>query len=490
LALLALLYFAQARELKRLSEWVARETQRPRIPVPPPTAAVPPAPPAPPAVVGRGPGAPLVAAGVEGVRRVPLPSAAGTTAVVPPPGEATTAPAAQTVVTDPQDGEAPPPAEEQAATPASAPRLIAERVAGQEPGGVHEIGDGLLIGRGKAASLRLNDPLASGRHARIAPAGEQIMLEDLGSTNGTFLNDVQLSAPAPLSDGDRVRFGDSEFSFARGGPAPVAMLPPGPPAAPDAESSAEPASGPVDAVDRPDTDAADETRSAAVPLRATPAAERSLALEEPGGQVEAIATAPASDIPPPPHADSPIVAPAGAPITRRPRGGPAVEAPAPPRRSRRRLRGMGGELDPGTAARRRLAIAGIVVVLALIADGVVVLPGGGGSGAGALPAPARSSITVAVLNATTITGRAGRLAAKLSSDGFVKGVVSDAQAQATATTVGYTAGHKTDAEEVASALHLPPSDVAPVTSANQATATSPGGAVAQVVVAIGANFTQ
>ena len=42
------------------------------------------------------------------------------------------------------------------------------------------------------------------------------MLEDLGSTNGTYLNEELLPGPAPLHSGDRVRIGDSEFTYEEG----------------------------------------------------------------------------------------------------------------------------------------------------------------------------------------------------------------------------------------------------------------------------------
>ena len=40
-----------------------------------------------------------------------------------------------------------------------------------------------------------------------------VVLEDLGSTNGTYLNEELLQGPAPLHHGDRVRIGDSEFTY-------------------------------------------------------------------------------------------------------------------------------------------------------------------------------------------------------------------------------------------------------------------------------------
>ena len=39
------------------------------------------------------------------------------------------------------------------------------------------------------------------------------MIEDLGSTNGTYLNDQPLTGPQPLHEGDQIRIGDSEFSY-------------------------------------------------------------------------------------------------------------------------------------------------------------------------------------------------------------------------------------------------------------------------------------
>jgi len=43
-----------------------------------------------------------------------------------------------------------------------------------------------------------------------------VVLEDLGSTNGTYLNEERLAGPAPLHSGDRVRIGDSEFTYEEG----------------------------------------------------------------------------------------------------------------------------------------------------------------------------------------------------------------------------------------------------------------------------------
>jgi hypothetical protein len=96
----------------------------------------------------------------------------------------------------------------------SEPRLIVERAPGHTPGMEYDVGDGAVLGRGDQAEIRLEDPFASSRHARLVPQGGILVIEDLGSTNGTYLNEELLSGPQPLHQGDRVRIGDSEFTYA------------------------------------------------------------------------------------------------------------------------------------------------------------------------------------------------------------------------------------------------------------------------------------
>jgi hypothetical protein len=94
------------------------------------------------------------------------------------------------------------------------PRLIVERAPGHTPGMEYDVGDGAIMGRGDQAEIRLEDPFASSRHAKLTPQGGIVVIEDLGSTNGTYLNEELLSGPQPLHQGDRVRIGDSEFTYA------------------------------------------------------------------------------------------------------------------------------------------------------------------------------------------------------------------------------------------------------------------------------------
>jgi hypothetical protein len=93
------------------------------------------------------------------------------------------------------------------------PQLVVERGAGHEPGMAYDVGDGAVLGRGDAAEIRLQDPFASSRHARLVRQGSMVVIEDLGSTNGTYLNEELLQGPQPLHPGDRVRIGDTEFTY-------------------------------------------------------------------------------------------------------------------------------------------------------------------------------------------------------------------------------------------------------------------------------------
>lgn len=94
-----------------------------------------------------------------------------------------------------------------------APRLVVERAPGHDPGMIYDLDGDIVLGRGDHAEIRLEDPFASSRHARIYEQGNILVVEDLGSTNGTYLNEELLETPRPLHPGDRLRIGDSEFAF-------------------------------------------------------------------------------------------------------------------------------------------------------------------------------------------------------------------------------------------------------------------------------------
>jgi hypothetical protein len=92
------------------------------------------------------------------------------------------------------------------------PRLVVEHALGHPPGIAYALASGATLGRGDV-EIRLDDPFASTQHARIERQGSVTVLEDLGSTNGTYLNEEPLTGPQPLHHGDRIRIGDCEFSY-------------------------------------------------------------------------------------------------------------------------------------------------------------------------------------------------------------------------------------------------------------------------------------
>ena len=70
------------------------------------------------------------------------------------------------------------------------------------------LGEGpILLGRGTDAAIRLDDDYVSTRHARFATNGEQWFVEDLGSTNGTYIGSQRVTTPVPVGLGIQVRIG-------------------------------------------------------------------------------------------------------------------------------------------------------------------------------------------------------------------------------------------------------------------------------------------
>src|SRR5688500_251558 len=65
----------------------------------------------------------------------------------------------------------------------------------------------MLIGRAADADIVLEDSQVSRRHARLSPSGDGAIVEDLGSSNGTFINHQQIHAPAELTFGAELLVG-------------------------------------------------------------------------------------------------------------------------------------------------------------------------------------------------------------------------------------------------------------------------------------------
>jgi hypothetical protein len=72
----------------------------------------------------------------------------------------------------------------------------------------------LTFGRSAKNDVDLGrDEYASSRHARIEPRRDGVWLEDVGSTNGTYLNGARLTGPKRLAAGDVVRIGETELRY-------------------------------------------------------------------------------------------------------------------------------------------------------------------------------------------------------------------------------------------------------------------------------------
>ena len=75
------------------------------------------------------------------------------------------------------------------------------------------LGNQVIIGREESIDITLQDPEASRRHARISWQAGQFVIEDMGSTNGTFINGVQITTPQMLNPGDSVGIGQTALVF-------------------------------------------------------------------------------------------------------------------------------------------------------------------------------------------------------------------------------------------------------------------------------------
>ena len=73
----------------------------------------------------------------------------------------------------------------------------------------------VLIGRNPESTLVLDDDYASGRHARIYPENDEWFVEDLDSTNGTYLGDQRLTSPQRLEVGSTLRIGTTVLELRR-----------------------------------------------------------------------------------------------------------------------------------------------------------------------------------------------------------------------------------------------------------------------------------
>lgn len=84
----------------------------------------------------------------------------------------------------------------------------------------------LTIGRDPSNEIVISDPQVSRKHARIQTQADLVIIEDMGSTNGTFVNGMQLTSPHTLSNSDLIGLGDAVKLTYQGAPAAPGVSPP------------------------------------------------------------------------------------------------------------------------------------------------------------------------------------------------------------------------------------------------------------------------
>lgn len=114
----------------------------------------------------------------------------------------------------------PAPAPVRRARPAKQKRARPRELVIHAPGGSPRVlpleqGRQVTFGRHDTATVVLTDPYASDFHARIDANGDGWTIVDEGSTNGTYLNQVRLTAPTPLRAGDQISFGRTSVEVRR-----------------------------------------------------------------------------------------------------------------------------------------------------------------------------------------------------------------------------------------------------------------------------------
>jgi pSer/pThr/pTyr-binding forkhead associated (FHA) protein len=106
-----------------------------------------------------------------------------------------------------QELESPPPPPKKTKRPRGEPRVLVV-TQGSQTGQSAALAEGvILIGRGADCQIILDDDYVSTRHARVVSGENGIYLEDLGSTNGSYVNGQRITAPTTITMSDTVRIG-------------------------------------------------------------------------------------------------------------------------------------------------------------------------------------------------------------------------------------------------------------------------------------------
>jgi len=96
-----------------------------------------------------------------------------------------------------------------------APKHLAMLVDKAHPDRRYDLRGTINVGRAQENQIVLQDPTVSRNHAWIKLQGEDFLVFDVGSANGTFVNEERVEAPRSLQNGDVVRFGDAAFVFTK-----------------------------------------------------------------------------------------------------------------------------------------------------------------------------------------------------------------------------------------------------------------------------------
>lgn len=91
-----------------------------------------------------------------------------------------------------------------------------EKMAVTAPGAkarTFDVGDELMIGRADKCHVVIGDSYASQVHARVFRKQDSVYIEDMGSTNGTYLNHKKVTSPVMVNHGDVARIGKTEMEF-------------------------------------------------------------------------------------------------------------------------------------------------------------------------------------------------------------------------------------------------------------------------------------
>jgi pSer/pThr/pTyr-binding forkhead associated (FHA) protein len=93
--------------------------------------------------------------------------------------------------------------------------MVIPGAAGRKKQASWELTDELVIGRSQECAISLQDEFASNLHAKVYQVEGRFYIEDLGSTNGTYVNGRRINYPTELREGDRIKIGRTVMEFRR-----------------------------------------------------------------------------------------------------------------------------------------------------------------------------------------------------------------------------------------------------------------------------------